>query len=85
MLKDLSRDLFTMDELSDRLNSVKDAYYDFISAVIHYAEKKPERLEAVLSFIRENPKALSSDIVEFISRQDDFFEDAAIFKTNERY
>ncbi len=66
-----------MNELLTILNNVEDSYYDFVSAIARYAEKKPSRLEAVLTFLHNNPKALSSDIVEFVSKQEDFFEDAA--------
>lgn len=64
-------------KLSQLLNKVEDSYFDFVSAMLHYAEKKPARLEALLSFMSEHPKAKSSDIVRFVSEQPDFYEDAA--------
>ena len=66
-----------MDELLYRLNRIEDSYYDFVSAVEHYAGKKPERLNALLDYLKKNPDADSSDILEFVSDQDDFYEDAA--------
>ncbi|MBR3103700.1 MAG: hypothetical protein IKQ27_12965 [Lachnospiraceae bacterium] len=66
-----------MEELLYRLNRVEDSYYDFVSAMARYAEKKPERLNKLLMFIKDNPTAKSSDIIEFVSDQADFFEDAA--------
>ena len=66
-----------MEEFVCLLNRVDDSYFDFVSAMIHYAEKKPDRLRRVLDYIKNNPNALSSDIIKFVSEQDDFYEDAA--------
>ena len=66
-----------MNELAALLNNIEDSYFDFVSAILHYAEKKPARLEAVLGYIKENPDIKSSDVVKFVSDQPDFFEDAA--------
>lgn len=66
-----------MGELSALLNEIEDSYFDFVSAILHYAEKKPERQEALLSFLHGNPAASSSDVVRFVSDQPDFHEDAA--------
>ncbi len=69
-----------MEELSAMLNKLDDAYFDFVSAILHYAEKKPARLEAVIAFLKAHPEARSSDVVKFISDQPDFMEDAAYMK-----
>ena len=69
-----------MDELMLLLNNIDDAYFDFVSAIAHYAEKKPSRLKKVLAFLKSNPDAKSSDIIKFVSEQKDFFEDAAYLK-----
>ena len=66
-----------MKELEKLLNNVSDTYEDFVIAILHYAKKKNSRLDAVLTYMKENPNATSSDIVYFISTQPDFFEDAA--------
>ena len=66
-----------MEAFAIRLNNIKDTYYDFVIAVLTYVKKKESRLKAVESFMNENPNALTSDILEFISDQDDFYEDAA--------
>ena len=66
-----------MEALAIKLNNVADSYYGFVAAVLTYAKKKESRREAVETFLNENPTALSSDILEFISGQDDFYEDAA--------
>lgn len=66
-----------MGELSALLNEIEDSYFDFVSAILHYAEKKPERQEVLLNFLHANPSAMSSDVVRFVSDQPDFHEDAA--------
>ncbi|MCF0127932.1 MAG: hypothetical protein HUJ70_05150 [Pseudobutyrivibrio sp.] len=66
-----------MKEFTIRLNNVSDSYYGFVVAVLNYVNKKSSRYEAVKAFMDINPNALSSDILEFISNQEDFFEDAA--------
>lgn len=66
-----------MEELAIKLNNVKDSYYGFVVAVLTYVKKSDSRFELVNDFINRNPGALSSDILSFISNQDDFYEDAA--------
>lgn len=66
-----------MEAFTIKLNNVADSYYGFIVAVLTYVKNKESRLEVVESFMNNNPSALSSDILEFISEQDDFYEDAA--------
>ncbi|MBE5913528.1 MAG: hypothetical protein E7274_05660 [Pseudobutyrivibrio ruminis] len=66
-----------MEELTVLLNNVPDSYFDFVSAMVHYAQKKQSRLDALLNFLNSNPDVSSSDIVKFVSEQADFFEDAA--------
>ena len=66
-----------MDVFAIRLNNVADSYYGFVVAVLTYVKNKESRLEMVEDFMDNNPAALSSDILEFISEQDDFYEDAA--------
>ena len=66
-----------MDKFTIRLNNVTDSYYGFVVAVLTYVKKKKSRLEAVENFMNDHPFAQSSEILEFISEQDDFYEDAA--------
>ena len=66
-----------MDELKSLLDNINDSYTDFVDAIMHYAKKKPSRLEAVVSFLRSNPGVDSSDVIHFVSDQPDFEEDAA--------
>ncbi len=69
-----------MEELKTLLNNVEDSYFDFVSAMLHYAEKKETRQKELLQYMHTHPHALSSDIVKFVSLQDDFSEDAAYMK-----
>ena len=66
-----------MEAFAVKLNNIADSYYGFVVAVMTYVKNKESRLEVVEDFINNNPSALSSDILEFISKQDDFYEDAA--------
>jgi len=66
-----------MEELTALLNNVPDSYFDFVSAMVHYAQKKQSRLDSLLNYLKSNPGVSSSDIVKFVSEQADFFEDAA--------
>ncbi len=63
-------------KLTIRLNNVPDSYYGFICAVRTYVRKKQSRFDIVSKYMDEHPSALTSDILEFIANQDDFFEDA---------
>lgn len=62
-------------ELEKTLNNISDSYYDFVNAVLNYTQKKKSRLDIVKQYIEDNPNASSSDILAFISSQDDFYED----------
>lgn len=71
-----------MEEFAIRINNVADSYYGFVVAVLTYVKNKESRLEVVENYMNNNPSALSSDILEFISSQDDFYEDAAYTQAN---
>ena len=66
-----------MENFVIRLNNIEDSYYDFIVAVLVYVKKNKKRFEIVSRFMDDNPAARADDILEFISAQDDFYEDAA--------
>lgn len=67
----------TMEKMTIRLKSVKDTYYGFVAAVLTYVKKKPSRQKKVEAFMANHPEALTADILDFISSQDDFLDDAA--------
>lgn len=63
-----------MDELYERLNKISDSYFAFVLGIVSYVKMKPSRLDVVLTFLRDNENAKSSDVVKFISEQPDFNE-----------
>ena len=63
-----------MDELYERLNKISDSYFAFVLGIVSYVKMKPSRLDVVLTFLRDNENAKSSDVVKFISEQLDFNE-----------
>lgn len=65
-----------MEDFTVMLNNIEDSYYGFVAAVLTYVKKKQTRFDKVKEYIENNPTALSSDILAFISDQDDFYEDA---------
>lgn len=64
-----------MEEFTIRLNNIKDSYYGFVVAVLNYVKGNNSRYDIVSTFMDNNPEALSSDILEFISGQNDFYDD----------
>ncbi|MBE5902455.1 MAG: hypothetical protein E7280_11230 [Lachnospiraceae bacterium] len=64
-----------MEELLTRLNTVPNSYFGFVAGISNYAKQSPERLQTVLSFLRNHSNLSTSDIIEFVSQQPDFFED----------
>ena len=64
-----------MEEFTIRLNNIKDSYYGFVVAVLNYVKGNNSRYNIVSTFMDNNPEALSSDILEFISGQKDFYDD----------
>ena len=65
-----------MEDFTVMLNNIEDSYYGFVAAVLIYVKKKQTRFDKVKEYIENNPTALSSDILAFISDQDDIYEDA---------
>lgn len=61
-----------MDELYERLNKISDSYFAFVLGIVSYVKMKPSRLDVVLTYLRGNENAKSSDVVKFISEQPDF-------------
>lgn len=64
-----------LEEMEEILLGVSDSYEGFIKAVLNYVEKNNKRFETVSEYLVENPEALSADILEFISDQDDFYDE----------
>ena len=68
-----------MERFMTKLNNVVDSYHGFVVAVLTYVKNNKSRIEVVENFINNNPSAQSSDILEFISDQNDFYNDAAYY------
>lgn len=64
-----------IEELKETLFGVRDTYDGFVKAVLNYADKSEKRYEIVTEYIEMHPKALSVEILEFISNQEDFYDD----------
>ena len=62
-----------IEKLVIKLNNVSDSYYSFIVAVLSYVKKNESRFQAVTEFMDNDPDALSSDILSFITEQSDFY------------
>jgi len=69
-----------MKKLEQKLENISDSYYDFVVAVLNYTKKKSVRYDKVNDYLENNPEALTSDVLAFISEQDDFYEDADYLK-----
>lgn len=61
--------------LYNRLAGISDAYPDFIIGILIHVSHKPSRMQALLNYLDRYPNATSSDVVEFVSFQPDFFDD----------
>ena len=71
-----------MNELKDLLLNIEDSYYDFVSGILNYAERKESGQKKLIEFIKSNPDVKSSDVVKFVSDQPDFYEDAAYMQVS---
>lgn len=69
--------MISIDEFTTKLNTVQGSYYGFVVAVLTYVKNNTSRLETVDRYMNSNLNATTSDILMFISNQDDFYESAA--------
>jgi hypothetical protein len=65
-----------MERLKELLIGVKDSYYDFVVGVLNYAKRKDSSCNAMVMFIEKHPEALSSDILEYMIKRDDYYDHA---------
>lgn len=54
-----------MEELEILLKDISDSYSDFVVGVMAEARSSPEKLDELISFIKNNPEATTSDIGEW--------------------
>lgn len=71
-----------MEELFSKLNKVPGCYFGFIAGVIAYVKKKPEHIKTVMDFLDTSETLTTSDIIEFIAKQPDFFDEDPRLKQN---
>lgn len=64
-----------MEELEKKLNAIPNSYFGFVTGIINYAGKKPERLEKVMKYIDASDDVTPSDVVKYVMMQPDFHED----------
>ena len=67
-----------MDRLIELLNNISDSYYDFVVGVANYAKIKDDNCDAMISFIENNPQALSSEVLEYMISRKDYYDHAQI-------
>lgn len=67
-----------MDNLIKRLNSIPNAYFEFIDSTLDYAKSKPEHLELLNDYFDNHKNPTISDIIRLISTQPDFYEDELV-------
>lgn len=67
-----------MKTLEYRLNSIPNAYFEFVDSVMEYANADQNHAALISNFLDSHPKASASDILWLISTQPDFFDDDII-------
>ena len=65
-----------MERLKELLIGVKDSYYDFVVGVLNYAKRMASSCDAMVMFIEKHPGALSSEILEYMIKRDDYYDHA---------
>ncbi len=73
-----------MSELIKEISSLPNVYEDFIYGVLNYARRKPEHVDLLLNFLRNNENLTTSDVVYFISIQPDFHDYSAVLAIPEK-
>ncbi len=55
-----------MNELKSLLIRVPDSYYDFVVSMLDEANKSEQKRLGLIDYLRNNPGALSSDVIRFL-------------------
>lgn len=63
-----------MRALIDKLTVIPNSYSAFIAAVIAYTSKSPIGLGKLMNYLEANEKSTTSDVLRFISTQEDFHD-----------
>ena len=64
-----------MEELKKMLENVSDSYDGFVLGVLNYCKGRTDRIEQMSTYVLDNPNIKSSDIVEKMISDPDFWED----------
>ena len=70
-----------MEELRSLLINVSDSYYDFVVGLTSYAQKSEARCDQLTVFLKNHPKAQTSDIIEYALKEMDLANDHVPFST----
>ena len=55
-----------MENLREALESVNDAYPDFVNGICNLLEEDEEQAEKMIQYIKDNPAAHTDDCIEFL-------------------
>ena len=55
-----------MNELKRLLIRVPDSYYDFVVSMLDEASKSEQKKVGLIDFLKDNPGAMSSDVIKFL-------------------
>ena len=55
-----------MEELKVLLENVSDSYYDFVQGILLSAKEHYDRIDEIIAYIKDNPKANTSDIIGWL-------------------
>ena len=58
-----------------KLHVISDSYADFEIGLLAYATKSGTRLRKIICYLVNHPEVKSSDVIEYVSSQPDFWED----------
>lgn len=61
-------------DLRKRLENVSDSYYEFVDSTLIYAMLDEKHYELINEFLDDNKNVTSSQIIELISNQPDFYD-----------
>ena len=59
-------EVIMMSELKKLLINVPDSYYDFVEGLLDEARKSEYRRTGLINFLKENPGALTSEVLKFL-------------------
>ena len=64
-----------MEELKEMLINVQDSYFDFVLSMLDEAKKSEKRAKGMINYLKDNPNALTSDILEYVINDLGLYQD----------